>query len=95
MTRHTTQDVEVRDLLRKVHHLLERLAPRDRLVFVLRRVEAMTVEEIAATMDISGRRRSVRSRTLVSDCRDGSKRIRLWRKRWTASWESRTDDRRR
>jgi RNA polymerase sigma factor (sigma-70 family) len=52
-TRHTTQDVESRDLLRKVHHLLERLAPRDRLVFILRRVEAMTVEEIAATMDIS------------------------------------------
>jgi RNA polymerase sigma-70 factor (ECF subfamily) len=52
-TRHTTQDVESRDLLRKVHHLLERLAPRDRLVFVLRRVESMTVEEIAATMDIS------------------------------------------
>jgi RNA polymerase sigma-70 factor, ECF subfamily len=52
-TRHTTQDVESRDLLRKVHHLLERLTPRDRLVFILRRVESMTVEEIAATMDIS------------------------------------------
>lgn len=51
--RHTTLDMESRDLLRKVHQLLERLAPRDRLVFILRRVEAMTVEEIAATMDIS------------------------------------------
>lgn len=51
--RHTTLDVESRDLLRKVHQLLERLAPRDRLVFILRRVEAMTVEEIAATLDIS------------------------------------------
>jgi len=50
---HTSQDVESRDLLRKVHTLLDRLTPRDRLVFVLRRVEAMTVEEIAKTMDIS------------------------------------------
>lgn len=50
---HTSPDVESRDLLRKVHTLLDRLTPRDRLVFVLRRVEAMTVEEIAAAMDIS------------------------------------------
>jgi RNA polymerase sigma-70 factor (ECF subfamily) len=48
-----TSDVESRDLLRKFHALLERLAPRDRLVFILRRVESMTVEEIAATMEIS------------------------------------------
>lgn len=48
-----TLDVESRDLLRKFHALLERLAPRDRLVFILRRVESMTVEEIAATMEIS------------------------------------------
>ncbi len=46
-------DVESRDLLRKCHALLDRLTPRDRLVFVLRRMESMTVEEIAATMDIS------------------------------------------
>jgi RNA polymerase sigma-70 factor (ECF subfamily) len=48
-----TLDVESRDLLRKCHALLDRLMPRDRLVFVLRRMESMTVEEIAATMDIS------------------------------------------
>ena len=48
-----TLDVESRDLLRKFHGLLERLAPRDRLVFMLRRVESMTVEEIAVTMEIS------------------------------------------
>jgi len=48
-----TSDVESRDLLRKCNTLLDRLAPRDRLVFVLRRMESMTVEEIAATMDIS------------------------------------------
>jgi len=48
-----TLDVESRDLLRKCHALLDRLSPRDRLVFVLRRMESMTVEEIATTMDIS------------------------------------------
>jgi RNA polymerase sigma-70 factor (ECF subfamily) len=48
-----TQDVESRDLLRRCHALLDRLAPRDRLVFILRRMESMTVEEIATTMDIS------------------------------------------
>jgi RNA polymerase sigma factor (sigma-70 family) len=39
--------------LRKFYGLLERLAPRDRMVFVLRRVESMSVEEIAAAMEIS------------------------------------------
>ncbi len=48
-----TVDVESRDLLRKCHALLDRLTTRDRLVFVLRRMEAMTVEEIAAAMDLS------------------------------------------
>jgi RNA polymerase sigma factor (sigma-70 family) len=48
-----TLDVESRDLLRRCHTLLDRLAPRDRLVFILRRMESMTVEEIAATMDLS------------------------------------------
>jgi RNA polymerase sigma-70 factor (ECF subfamily) len=48
-----TLDVESRDLLRRCYALLDRLTPRDRLVFVLRRMESMTVEEIAATMDIS------------------------------------------
>jgi RNA polymerase sigma factor (sigma-70 family) len=48
-----TLDMESRDLLRKCHALLDRLNPRDRLVFLLRRLESMTVEEIAAAMDIS------------------------------------------
>jgi RNA polymerase sigma-70 factor (ECF subfamily) len=48
-----TFDVESRDLLRKFQGLLDRLGPRDRLVFVLRRMESMTVEEIAASMGIS------------------------------------------
>lgn len=51
--RSTTLDVESRELLRRFYALLDRLAPRDRVVFTLRRVEAMTVEEIAATMSLS------------------------------------------
>jgi len=51
--RHTTLDVEARDLLKRFYALLDRLSTRDRIVFVLRRVESMTVEEIAATMDLS------------------------------------------
>ncbi len=51
--RSTTPDVESADLLRKFYTLLDKLPPRDRLVFLLRRVESMTVEEIAATMGIS------------------------------------------
>ena len=45
--------MESRDLVRKFHSLLERLPTRERLVFVLRRMESMTVEEIAAAMTTS------------------------------------------
>jgi RNA polymerase sigma-70 factor (ECF subfamily) len=48
-----TLDMESRDLLRKFYALLERLAPRDRIVFVLSRVESMGVEEIATAMETS------------------------------------------
>ena len=48
-----TSDVESRDLLRRCHNLLGRLNSRDRLVFILRRIDAMTVDEIAGTMDLS------------------------------------------
>jgi RNA polymerase sigma factor (sigma-70 family) len=51
--RHCTPDLESRQLLQRFYALLNRLSARDRLVFVLRRVDGMTVEEIAATMDIS------------------------------------------
>jgi RNA polymerase sigma-70 factor (ECF subfamily) len=51
--RSVTPDVETRDLLRRFYVLLDRLSARDRLVFLLRRAESMTIEEIAATMDIS------------------------------------------
>lgn len=51
--RHDTFDVEGRDLLRKFYALVDRLSTRDRLVFILRRVESMTVEEIAAALELS------------------------------------------
>jgi len=46
-------DMESRDLLRRFYALLDRLAPRHRLVFVLRHLESMTVEEVAAQMALS------------------------------------------
>jgi RNA polymerase sigma-70 factor, ECF subfamily len=51
--RHSTLDVESRDLLVKLYVLLDRLSARDRLVFVLRRVESMTIDEIATLMELS------------------------------------------
>ena len=45
-------DMESRDLLRRFYGLLDRLAPRNRLVFALRHLESMTVEEVAAHMEI-------------------------------------------
>ncbi|HET9932382.1 MAG TPA: sigma-70 family RNA polymerase sigma factor [Polyangiaceae bacterium] len=46
-------DVESRDLLRRFYGVLERLSPRDRLVFTLRHMESMTIEEVASTMNLS------------------------------------------
>ena len=46
-------DVESRDLLRRFYALLDRLKARDRLVFALRHLERMTVEEIADSMSLS------------------------------------------
>ena len=46
-------DMESRDLLRRFYALLDRLAPRPRLVFVLRQLESMTIEEVAAHMGLS------------------------------------------
>lgn len=50
---HRAPDFESRDLLAKLYALLDRLTPRDRMVFVLRRMESMTVDEIASTMGLS------------------------------------------
>jgi RNA polymerase sigma-70 factor, ECF subfamily len=48
-----SMDVESRDMLRRFYGLLARLSTRDRLVFALRHLERMTVEEIASHMELS------------------------------------------
>ena len=67
----TTLDMESRNLLRRLYALLDRLGPRDRLVFVLSRMESMSVEEIAASMEIS---ESTVKRSLAHAC----ERIKNW-----------------
>jgi RNA polymerase sigma factor (sigma-70 family) len=64
-------EVESRDLLRRFYAFLDRLTPRDRLVFILRRVEGMGIEEIAATMKVSD---STVKRSMVR----ASKRLSRW-----------------
>ncbi len=46
-------DVESRDMLRRFYALLSRLGTRERLVYALRHIESMTIEETAAAMEIS------------------------------------------
>jgi RNA polymerase sigma factor (sigma-70 family) len=46
-------DVESRDLLRRFYSLLGRLGPRERLVYTLRNVELMTIEQTAEAMEVS------------------------------------------
>jgi RNA polymerase sigma-70 factor (ECF subfamily) len=46
-------DAENRYALRRLYGMLDRLSTRERLVLVLRHVEGMTLEEIAAAMDLS------------------------------------------
>jgi RNA polymerase sigma-70 factor (ECF subfamily) len=46
-------DYVSRQLLRRFYGVLDALRARDRLVFVLRQVEGLTIEEVAETMDLS------------------------------------------
>jgi RNA polymerase sigma factor (sigma-70 family) len=46
-------DVESRDLLRRFYALLSRLGARERLVYALRHIESMTIEETAQAMALS------------------------------------------
>jgi len=46
-------DPAARDVLRRFYEMLGRLGPRERMVFSLRHVEAMKLEEIAAVLEIS------------------------------------------
>jgi len=50
---HRGVDMESRDLLRRFYVLLDRLSPRDRVVFSLKELESMTIDEIAGVMDLS------------------------------------------
>jgi len=51
--RSRSTDVESRDLLRRFYALLDRLSQRDRLVFSLKELESLTIEEIAEVLGIS------------------------------------------
>lgn len=46
-------EIESRDLLRKFHALLAQLPARESQVFVLKRMESMTIEEIALILETS------------------------------------------
>jgi len=48
-----SSDPEARQALARFYSVLDRLTARERLVFTLRHLEAMTLEEIAAAMGIS------------------------------------------
>jgi RNA polymerase sigma factor (sigma-70 family) len=48
-----SEEVESRDILRRFDTLLGRLRPRHRLIFVLRRLEALSTEEVAAAAHVS------------------------------------------
>jgi len=49
----TGDDAESRQVLRRFYTLLDQLAPRERLVFSLRHLESMTLEEVAVAMELS------------------------------------------
>jgi RNA polymerase sigma-70 factor (ECF subfamily) len=67
----STLDLESRDILRKLYALLDRLTARDRLAFVLRRMESKTVEEIAAALDVS-------TSTVKRSISHASSRLSVW-----------------
>jgi RNA polymerase sigma-70 factor (ECF subfamily) len=46
-------DPEAREVLRRFYAVLDQLPARDRLVFALRYLESMTLEEIAEALDVS------------------------------------------
>jgi RNA polymerase sigma-70 factor (ECF subfamily) len=53
MSTSTRVDIESRDLLRRFYCLLDRLKPRDRLVYALRNFEDMTIDEIVTITELS------------------------------------------
>ena len=47
------EEAEARHALRRCYQILERLGPRERAAFSLRFMEGMTMEEVAARMNVS------------------------------------------
>jgi RNA polymerase sigma-70 factor (ECF subfamily) len=75
---HESLSVESRDLLRKFYSALNRLSPRDRIVFIMRRVEVMSIEEIAAAVETSEstvKRSLLRAAARLSRCMDDEPKL--------------------
>jgi RNA polymerase sigma-70 factor, ECF subfamily len=64
-------DPESREVLRRFYTVLDQLATRDRLVFALRFLESMTLEEIAVTLGVS-------LSTVKRDLNRASTRVSRW-----------------
>jgi RNA polymerase sigma-70 factor, ECF subfamily len=70
----TDSDAESRQVLRRFYAILDQLNARERLVFALRHLEAMTLEEIAAALEISlstVKRNLVRASGRITEWIDG------------------------
>jgi RNA polymerase sigma-70 factor, ECF subfamily len=48
-----SQDIESRHALRRCYQILDRLAAKERIAFVLRFMEEMTIQEVATTLSVS------------------------------------------
>lgn len=68
---YATQDIEARERVRSFYALLDRLSPRDRRVFILRRVESKTIREIARATELS-------TTTVKRSISHASKRLAHW-----------------
>jgi len=49
----TSNDTEARQALRRCYQIFDRLTTKERLAFVLRYLEGMTIDEVAATLEVS------------------------------------------
>jgi RNA polymerase sigma-70 factor, ECF subfamily len=68
---YATQDIEARERVRSFYSLLDRLSPRDRRIFILRRVESRTIREIAGVTKLS-------TTTVKRSYSHASKRLAHW-----------------
>ena len=49
----SNQDIESREALRRFYNILDRVGTQDRTAFVLRYIEGMPLEDVAAALDVS------------------------------------------